>query len=203
MQTPFPLGLNDNIYQSGNISKDPSIDIFSIYSHRKRKSRSHGVRKNGNLRRKTRIITSLGDLHLLRIRCGQHKMLSKLSSLSVATLKTLDDLAEKVILQSDPFYKTAILVQEYTQHILKPHIDSLSDHKRYFIKIPFINKGIDFIDFQSILRNKKVMNSVPTYFKNLEPPIICYKYNKPTRSIIFNYNKIVSDLNIKENTPKS
>ena len=48
LQTPFPLGLNDNIYQSGNISKDPTIDIFSIYSTRNRKSRSHGIRKNGN-----------------------------------------------------------------------------------------------------------------------------------------------------------
>ena len=28
LQTPFPLGLNDNIYQTGNISKDPNIDIF-------------------------------------------------------------------------------------------------------------------------------------------------------------------------------
>ena len=28
LQTSFPLGLNDNIYQSGNISKDPSIDSF-------------------------------------------------------------------------------------------------------------------------------------------------------------------------------
>ena len=30
LQTPFPLGLNDNIYQTGNISKDPTINIFSI-----------------------------------------------------------------------------------------------------------------------------------------------------------------------------
>jgi len=53
LQTPFPLGLNDNIYQCGNISKDPSIDIFSIFSIRKRKSRSHGIRKNGNIKRKS------------------------------------------------------------------------------------------------------------------------------------------------------
>ena len=49
LQTPFPLGLNEIIYQSGNISKDPSIDIFSVYSNRIRKSRCHGTRKNGIL----------------------------------------------------------------------------------------------------------------------------------------------------------
>jgi hypothetical protein len=43
LQTPLPLGLNDGIFQQGNISKDPKIDIFSILNIRKRKSRSHGV----------------------------------------------------------------------------------------------------------------------------------------------------------------
>ena len=37
--------------------------------------------------------------------------------------------------------------------------------------------------------------------KTREVPIICYKYNKPVRNIIFNYNKIVSDLDIQSNTP--
>jgi hypothetical protein len=51
LQTPFPLGLNDNIFQQGSISKDPSIDTFSVLNIRKRKSRSHGVRRNGNSKR--------------------------------------------------------------------------------------------------------------------------------------------------------
>ena len=40
-------------------------------------------------------------------------------------------------------------------------------------------------------------------FQNSEPPIICYKYNKPIRNTIFNFNKLVSDLDIHANTPKS
>ena len=36
-----------------------------------------------------------------------------------------------------------------------------------------------------------------------ETPIICYKYNKPIRSTIFNFNKIVNDLDIDSNTPAS
>ena len=38
--------------------------------------------------------------------------------------------------------------------------------------------------------------SIPTYFQNAEAPIIRYKYNKATRNTIFNFNKIVSDLDI-------
>lgn len=201
LQTPFPLGLNDNIYQTGNISKEPDIDIFSIFSIRKRKSRSHGIRKNGNIKRRSRQKMSILDLHNLRLTTGKHAMLSRLSSLSIYALKEIDDQADKIILRTDPLIRTACLIQSYTQHVLKPHIDKESEHQRYFLKIPFINKGIDFIDLQSILRDKNVIDSIPKYFKNSEAPIICYKYNKPIRNLVFNYNKIVADLNIDDNIP--
>ena len=58
------------------------------------------------------------------------------------------------------------------------------NHIRHFIKIPFIKKGIDLI-----FRDNTVESSIPDYFENKEPPIICYKYNKPIRSTIFNFNK--------------
>ena len=45
--------------------------------------------------------------------------------------------------------------------------------------------------------------SIPAYFQNSEPPIICYKYNKPIRNTVFNFNKLVSDLDIHANTPES
>ena len=48
-----------------------------------------------------------------------------------------------------------------------------------------------------------MISSIPNYFNNFETPIICYKYNKPIRSTIFNFNKIVYDLDIDSNTPAS
>ena len=56
------------------------------------------------------------------------------------------------------------------------------------MKIPVINKGIDFIDLPSIFQDKSEIQSIPTYFQNSEPPVICYKYNKPIRNTIFNFN---------------
>ena len=100
-------------------------------------------------------------------------------------------------------YDAALLTRCYTQHALRPFIDSESNHIRSFIKILFINKGIDFIDLPSIFQDKSVIQSIPTYFQNSEPPIICYKYNKPIRNTIFNFNKLVSDLDIHAITPKS
>ena len=202
LQTPYPLGLNDNIYQEGNISKDPNIDIFSIFSIRKRKSRSHGLRRNGNIKRKSRVIISVADLHTIFKQSGKHSMLSRLTSLSISSLKLIDEEADKIFIRTDPLYNTASIVQSYTQHVLRPHIDKESDHVRHFLKLLYINKGIDFIDMPSIFRDTHVVDSIPKYFKNSESPVICYKYKKPIRNIIFNYNKIVSDLDIVHNTPK-
>ena len=46
-------------------------------------------------------------------------------------------------------------------------------------------------------------SSFPNYFNNSETPIICYKYNKPIRSTICNFYKIVIDIDIDSNTPDS
>ena len=43
-------------------------------------------------------------------------------------------------------------------------------------------------------------SSIPSYFQNSEPPIIRYKYKKPIRNTIFNFNKLVSDFDIHANT---
>ena len=55
LQTRFPVGFNDNIYH-GNISKMPGVDVFSLFEIRKRKFRSHGLRKRGNGKRKQRAV---------------------------------------------------------------------------------------------------------------------------------------------------
>ena len=81
----------------------------------------------------------------------------------------------------------------YGQHFLSPYIDSEVNHKRHFIKIPFINKGIKFINLHSIFKDNSVISSIPNYFNNSETPIICYRYTKPIRSTIFNFNKIVNE----------
>ena len=207
LQTPFPLGFNDNIYHEGNISKLPDFDVFSLLEIRKRKSRSHGIRKKGNGKRKKRAVkrsnTSLKDLSKVLEDRGRHSMLSFLSSLPISVLRILDTEANKFYDRNHQLYDTALLTRCYTQHALRPFIDSEINHKRHFIKIPFINKGIDFIDLPSIFKDRSVTSSIPAYFQNSEPPIICYKYNKPIRNTVFNFNKLVSDLDIHANTPES
>ena len=83
------------------------------------------------------------------------------------------------------FYDAPLLTRCYTQHALRPYIDSEINHKRYFIKIPFINKRIEFIGLPSIFKDKSVNSAILAYFKNTETPIIWYTYNKSISSTRF------------------
>ena len=104
-----------------------------------------------------------------------------LSSLPISVLHNLELEANTFYDRANKLYKAALLLWCYVQHFLSPYIDSEVNHKRHFIKIPFI----------------------PNYFNDSENPIICYKYNRPIRSTILNFNKIVNDIDIDSNTPAS
>ena len=69
-------------------------------------------------------------------------MLSKLASLSVSSLRKLDDEPNKFFDRKHNLYEAALLTRSYTQHALRPYIDSKINHIRHFIKIQFIKKGI-------------------------------------------------------------
>ena len=86
---------------------------------------------------------------------------------------------------------------------LNRKLSEVLSHIRHFIKIQFVNKGIEFINLPSIFKDKSVISSIPTCFENKESPIICYKYNKPIRSTVFNYNKLVTELDIENSIPDS
>ena len=62
---------------------------------------------------------------------------------------------------------------------------------------------MEFIELHSIFKDNSEILSIPKYFNNSKTPIIFYKYNKPIRSTIFNFNKIVTDMNIYSNAPYS
>ena len=49
-----------------------------------------------------------------------------------------------------------------------------------------------------ILRSKSVTETVPTYFKEKEPPIISYTYTKTIASKIFNFSSTLSDLDYRQ-----
>ena len=118
--------------------------------------------------------------------------LSRLETISISSLRNLDIEANKFYDRAHRLYDAAILTGCDTQHALWPYIDYEINHIRHFIKFQIFNKGIESINLPSIFKDKSVISSIPTYFENKESPVICYKYNKPIRSTLFNYNRLVT-----------
>ena len=94
---------------------------------------------------------------------GRHGLFSFISSLPISVLRNLELEANKLYDRANKLYKAALLTRCYVQHFLSPYIDSGVNHKRHFIKIPFINKGIEFIDLHSIFKDNSVISSIPNY----------------------------------------
>ena len=201
LQTPHPLGFNNTITFPDYLI----FMFFSLLDIRKRNKRSHGKHKNGNLKRKNKHILTLSGLSISLIHSDRHMALSRLVTRSISSLRNLDievntfyDRAHR----AHRLYDAVVLTRCYTQHALRPYIDSQINHVRHFIKIQFVNKGIEFINLASIFKDKSVISSIPTYLENKESPIICYKCNKATRTV-FNYNKLVTELDIENSIPIS
>ena len=137
--------------------------MFLLLEFRKRRSRSNGKRKKGNDKRKRcaaqKSNTSLYDLSTKLREHGRHEMLSFLSSLPIPVVCILDIEANRFYDRNHQMYEAALLTGCYTQYALHQLIDPEINHKRYFIKTPFINKGIDFIDLPGKFQDKTVTSS--------------------------------------------
>ena len=115
------------------------IKLLQTPFQSKRKSRSHGMRKKGNDKRKRcaamKLNTSLNDLAVIQWIHGRHSMFSYLSSLPIAVLRFLDREANRFYDRNHQMYDAALLTRCYTHHALRPFIDSESYHIRRLRRI--------------------------------------------------------------------
>ena len=93
------------------------------------------------------------------------------------------------------------ITEQFIINRLSPRIDKDEEHRKYFLKLHYVNKGLDYINLSDILRDKNVTKCIPSYFNNTETPILSYTYKSPVRKILLNYSSIVSDPDIVSNTP--
>ena len=124
---------------------------------------------------------------------GVHKINTTLFSISLPKLCELQSLGlefTKYEYESAEYRVIAIILDTAQCRLFRPVCSDLlsTDAKTRFIKLDFINKGIHAVNLPSILRSKSVTETVPTYFKEKEPPIISYTYTKTIASKIFNFS---------------
>ncbi len=128
-----------------------------------------------------------------------HEIKCSLFSLPLSVLRSIDEDIFQLYYTNNISEDTYHFISEIAfQHLYKPVQILSSEPKRYVMKIPFKNKGIDRINIGNILHNKLVRKTIPPYFDNVEVPIIFYKYTNSIRNNIINYNDTISNLDLPE-----
>ena len=97
-------------------------------------------------------MSTLSELSIILKHSGRHMALSRLVTLSISSLRNLDIEANKFYDRAHRRYDAAILTQCYTQHALRPYVDSEINHIRHFIKIQFVNKGLNSLTYPVYLK---------------------------------------------------
>lgn len=65
---------------------------------------------------------------------------------------------------------------------------------KQFIKVMFPDKGIEVINFLSVLHSKQVRNAIPSFLKIREPPSVLCTYTNTIVNKIFNFRQTVKDI---------
>ena len=90
--------------------------------------------------------------------------------------------------QTAEYSVTAIILDTAQYRLFRPVRSDLllsTDAEIHFIKLDFINKGNDAVNLPSFLRSKSVAETVSTYFKDKESPIISYTHTKANKISLF------------------
>ena len=78
--------------------------------------------------------------------------LSRLVTLSISSLRNLDIEANKFYDRAHRLYDAAILTPCYTEHALRPYIDSEINHIRHFIKLNLSTRGLNSLTYPVYLK---------------------------------------------------
>ena len=201
--TAASYGCNDEIKRVDTLSSPLSkhTNVLGIFNKQQRRKRSHG---HQHYNRKTAQLDSSIDTFIDLIDSidqpqGVHKIKTTLFSISLPKLCELQSLAlgsTNYDYESAEYRVKAIILNTAQYRLFRPVCSDLlsTDAKTHFIKLDFINKGIDAVNLPSILRSKPVTETVPTYFKEKEPPVISCTYTKTIASKIFNFSSTLLDL---------
>ena len=172
---------------------------FLTNNNDEREAMDIGITTKRTPKQDSSINTFVNHIDLIDQPQGVHKIKTTLFSISLPKLRELQSLALECTNyehESAEYRVTAIILDTAQYRLFRPvRSDILStDAKTHSIKLDFINQSIDAVNLPSILRSKSVIETVPTYFKEKEPPIISYTYTKTIANKIFNFSSTLSDL---------
>ena len=193
LQTAYPFGLNSRVKGIGDFL--PSQRNYIQFGGRqRRRKKKHSRRKPKRLRTRNEVsldFVSRKHRELSNKPNYIHFFKTFLYGIPRSDLINLRQRADDMNIEINGRVRDMIfLISE--QRLFKPVQVSTKTSKEYY-HLRFRDKGLDFINLSSILRNKKVTSHIPIYFTCKEPPIIGYRFNNSIASKLFNYKEALKE----------
>ena len=194
LQTTYPFGLNSRLKGIGDFN--PSQGNYAIFGgRRRRKNKRHSRRKPRRLRVKFDIsLDYINKKHqeLVNKEGYIHFFKTFIYGLPRLQLQVLYHNVQNQDIDIDIRIKDLIIMVANLR-LFKPVQVTKTVNKRAYFHINFRDKGLDYINLSGILRSKNILDKIPVYFTEKEPPIIGYKFNKSVAGKIFNYKQFLSE----------
>ena len=192
LQTAYPFGLNSRVKGIGDFT--PSQGEYQNFGgRRRRRNRRHNKRKPKRLRGQIEVSLDFIIRKHQELENNQNYIHYFKTYLYNLPRCKLEDLRQEV--QQNPNVNERIkdmIIMICNLRLFKP-VQISQKSKREFYHINFRDKGLDFINLSGILRTQRVVDKIPNYFHEKDPPIIGYKFNKSIAGLLFNYKQSLSE----------
>ena len=184
----------------GNMSSrsDDGLVVYELFNKQKWKFRNHTAHRK---RRKvdSRVVeTEVKNQMILYKSPGfTFSFRTYFMNLSRNKLRVVVNVVERLVLDETIPTRILVLVKDLMAFRLKINVAAKPENSKRestnknYMNVMFHNKGMDMINFPSILNSKKVMVAVPNYLRG-PPPIVSYTYTRTIAGKIFNNRKVVN-----------
>ena len=198
--TAKPYGFNDQIKGVGTLSSTSckKTNGYTLFNKHQRRKRSHGKRHYNKTapQPESSIDAMITLIDMIDQPEGVHKIKTHLLSMSLPQLSSLQE-STNTYFSSAEYSVTSIILDISHYRLFKPvRSDVPAEKPQHLMKIKFLHKGIDAINLIQLLRSQSVMDKIPAYFKDKEPPIISYQYTNTVANKLFNFSSTLSNLDI-------
>ena len=105
---------------------------------------------------------------------GVHKINTKLFFISFPQLRPLQelDLESTNFDYSSAEYRVTVIILDIANYrLFRPVRSDVPAKPKHFMKIKFLNKTVDAINLPALLRSTSVIDKIPVYFRDKEPPV--------------------------------
>ena len=200
LNTAYPFGCNDQVKGYGNRTEEQNFELQQHHPYFQypcqRRYRSHGIPKRS--KRKSQIsINAINDAWKRFCSATQHSVRSNYTYLRSLPKHVLKALLSKALSNKKELSHDRLLTLYYTIATTIPKTNSSNDRQQtYRWKVGFPNKGMELIHLETILKDRKLLRTLPR--KPSKPISITFTYQTPNKLRLCNYTQTLRRLTLQK-----